>query len=334
MFYNYQKLLSYNAMFNFIIGERGVGKTYGALKFVINNFINKGEQFIYLRRYKTELPSNIDKLFGKLIKNEEFGEHELNLIKNKDSCTIKVDGEIAGYCIPLSTSLILKSNDFSDVKTIIYDEFIIEKSNYRYLQNEVHQLLEFVETVGRLRDIRVLFLGNAVQKANPYFNYWHLDTPYESEFKTFKDGLILVNYIKNLEYRAAKRKSRFGRLIDGTEYGAYAIDNKFLHENQTFIEKHDGHAKFFFNIIVDGYKIGIWSDPNTGKVYFSNKFDPACQIIYTVSANDHNENTTLIKASRSTFMLTILEKYRQGLVCFETQLIKALVLPVLNKYCN
>ena len=29
MWYNYNKILSYNAMFNFIIGERGVGKTYG-----------------------------------------------------------------------------------------------------------------------------------------------------------------------------------------------------------------------------------------------------------------------------------------------------------------
>ena len=334
MFYDYQKLLSYNAMFNFVIGERGVGKTYGALKFIVNKWLDKKEQFIYLRRYKTELPTNIDKLFGKLIKNGEFGEHELTLEKHRDQAIVKVDGEIAGYCLPLSTSMILKSNDFSDVKTIIYDEFIIEKSNYRYLQNEVHFLLEFVETVGRLRDIRVIFLGNAVQKANPYFNYWNLDTPFNSEFKTYRNGLILVNYIKNLQYRAAKRASRFGQLIDGTEYGSYAIDNKFLHENQTFIEKHDGHAKFFFIIIANGHKIGIWSSTVNGKIYFSNKYDDKCPIIYTTSTEDHNENTTLIKARNSTFMLTIIEKYRQGLVCFENQMIKSIILPILNKYCN
>ena len=321
-------------MFNFVIGERGVGKTYGALKFIVNKWLDKKEQFIYLRRYKTELPTNIDKLFGKLIKNGEFGDHELTLEKHRDQAIVKVDGEIAGYCLPLSTSMILKSNDFSDVKTIIYDEFIIEKSNYRYLQNEVHFLLEFVETVGRLRDIRVIFLGNAVQKANPYFNYWNLDTPFNSEFKTYRNGLILVNYIKNLQYRAAKRASRFGQLIDGTEYGSYAIDNKFLHENQTFIEKHDGHAKFFFIIIANGHKIGIWSSTVNGKIYFSNKYDDKCPIIYTTSTEDHNENTTLIKARNSTFMLTIIEKYRQGLVCFENQMIKSIILPILNKYCN
>ena len=40
MWYDYSKVLSYNAMFNFIIGERGVGKTYGAKKYAINRFIS------------------------------------------------------------------------------------------------------------------------------------------------------------------------------------------------------------------------------------------------------------------------------------------------------
>jgi recombination protein RecT len=42
-------------MINILIGERGVGKTYGATKFVINQFIKKGEQFAYIRRYKPEI---------------------------------------------------------------------------------------------------------------------------------------------------------------------------------------------------------------------------------------------------------------------------------------
>ena len=41
MYYDYQKVLSYNALLSFIIGERGVGKTYGAKKFCIKNYINK-----------------------------------------------------------------------------------------------------------------------------------------------------------------------------------------------------------------------------------------------------------------------------------------------------
>ena len=40
MYYNYNDLFSYNAMFNFVIGERGVGKTYGILKKCVKDFIN------------------------------------------------------------------------------------------------------------------------------------------------------------------------------------------------------------------------------------------------------------------------------------------------------
>lgn len=41
MYYDYNRILSYNAMLNFLIGERGVGKTYGASKFVVNQFLKK-----------------------------------------------------------------------------------------------------------------------------------------------------------------------------------------------------------------------------------------------------------------------------------------------------
>ena len=54
MFWNIQKTLSYNALFNFIVGNRGGGKTYGAKEFVINRFLKHQEQFVYIRRYKKE----------------------------------------------------------------------------------------------------------------------------------------------------------------------------------------------------------------------------------------------------------------------------------------
>lgn len=63
MYYNYNKILSYNAFINILIGERGVGKTYGASKMVVNKFIKKNEQFAYIRRYKSDLKERSIKLF-------------------------------------------------------------------------------------------------------------------------------------------------------------------------------------------------------------------------------------------------------------------------------
>ena len=55
MFYSYDRIRSYNAIWNFIISNRGGGKTYGFKMMAIKNFLKNGKQFIYVRRYKTEL---------------------------------------------------------------------------------------------------------------------------------------------------------------------------------------------------------------------------------------------------------------------------------------
>ena len=54
-YYNFDKLFSYNFLIAFVIGERGVGKSFNAKVAVMKKFLKTGEQFIYVRRYKTEL---------------------------------------------------------------------------------------------------------------------------------------------------------------------------------------------------------------------------------------------------------------------------------------
>ena len=54
IFWNLRETLTHNMLFNFIIGNRGGGKTYGAKEWAIDNFIKTGEQFGYIRRYYIE----------------------------------------------------------------------------------------------------------------------------------------------------------------------------------------------------------------------------------------------------------------------------------------
>ena len=171
-------------------------------------------------------------------------------------------GEICGFAMPLSVANILKSATFENVDTIIFDEFLLANGTYHYLQDEVIQFLDVIETIARTRKIRVLLLGNAISVTNPYFDFFKITLPYNSEFKTFKDGLILVNYIKNEEYRQMKKSTAFGRLIDGTDYGKYAIDNEFLLDNNNFIHKKTPNAKFNFKLKINNQVYGVWTDYN------------------------------------------------------------------------
>ncbi|MCX4254698.1 MAG: phage DNA encapsidation protein, partial [Bacilli bacterium] len=281
--YSFNRVLSYSeAMLYFIIGERGVGKTYGATKYVANRFLKKNKQFVYLRRYKTELKTSVPKFWDAIKSNNEFPGQKLEVKGNN----FYINNKICGYAIPLSTANILKSTTFDNVDTIIFDEFILDKGNYHYLQNEVEKLLDIIETIGRLRDIKILFLGNAISVTNPYFLYFDLRLPYKSDIAKFKNGLIIVNYIKNENYRNLKKQTKFGRLIEGTDYGRYAIDNEFLRDNTSFIEKKDKKAKFIFIIYLNHKKYGIWL--NNENMFISEQIDPNCPIIITFNTNDHS----------------------------------------------
>ena len=184
MYYNYNKILSYNAMLNFLIGERGVGKTYGASKFVINQFLKKNEEFAYIRRYKPELSLAVPKFFSALINNNEFPDNHLYNKGNTFYCNEKP----CGYAMKLSTAQDLKSSNYNNVKNIIFDEFIIEEGQKKlYLKNEVFIFLNLIETIARLRDVRIFLLANAVTITNPYFLYFDISLPYNSDIKTYKN---------------------------------------------------------------------------------------------------------------------------------------------------
>lgn len=122
MYYDYHKIISYNAFINFLIGERGCGKTFGCTKFMINNFIKKKEQFVVIRRYKSEMKETLDTFFDSMIKNNVFSDHKFTTKGNK----FYIDDELAGYGIVLSTSQNLKGSNFDNVKTIMFDEYAIE----------------------------------------------------------------------------------------------------------------------------------------------------------------------------------------------------------------
>ena len=334
MFYNFDKLFSYNFLIAFVIGERGVGKSFNSKLAVLKKFIRTGEQFLYIRRYKTELDTALANFWDDLQANGYFDDLHLEVKKSKMLTQFLCDGEVCGYAVPLSTANILKSTPFPKVSTIIFDEFLLDTGGtYRYLKHEVTMFLDVIESVGRLRDnLKVILLGNALNvHASPYFAYWDLELPVDgSEFRTFKDGAIVVNYIRNLEYRKAKKASKFGKLIDGTEYGKYAIDNEILRENNSFIGKRPHNAVFECELIINGTPLGMWNG-HDGYMYISEKYDPNTVHKFVFDYSDHTEGTIFENARQNIWMSLAIRAYKQGWLKFESQKIKALAVSVMNE---
>ena len=315
MFWDISRPLSYNALFNFIVGPRGAGKTYGAKKYAINRFKKKHREFIYLRRYKPEL-EDIDKFFDDV--RNELPDDELK-VKGKK---FYINGEYAGRAMVLSTSKIKKSVAMPNVDLIIFDEFIIDKGVYHYLPGDVVYFLEFYETVARMRDdVIVFFLSNALTVSNPYFLYFDLKLPYNTDISCKNN--ILIQYFVNEVLAEKKSHTRFGQIISGTSYGNYAINNEFLRDDSSFVEKKSGACQFLFAFKYLDDVFGVWQNIKAGKMYVSKDRDTTRPILYALTKDDHEPNTLLLSSIRSSpYFKRFLQQYQLGNVFFETQQIK------------
>lgn len=322
--YDINRLLSFNRILNFCIGARGIGKTYGAKKYVVNRFIKHGKQFIYLRRYKTEL-RKVKNFFNDI--RQEFPDHEFKV----KGWELYIDGKLAGYAMPLSAWQSEKSNAYPDVETILFDEFIREKDNSGYLPNEVSSLLNLMDTVFRNRsDVRTICLSNAVSVVNPYFLYFKLTPDIERRFNA--NDSIVIEIPDSSDFAEQRRETRFGKLITGTDYADMSLDNKFTQDSNVFIERRSKESSFVFAMIYQGLTLGVWVDEKRHLLYVSQEFDPSSKHIYALTEEDMDESRFLFNSYKDNYHLHKLGRaFKSGLVRFDNQVMRNIGYEVFKK---
>ena len=166
-------ILNNDIPFIFLVGARGIGKSYGLLKWLYEN--NKNRKFIYMRRTEAEIEycsSNEGNPFSPI--NLDLN---INIEIKKVNQRIKgfYDGDTCiGYLMSLSTFYSKRSVSFVDVDYLFFDEFIPEK-NARPIKNEAEAFFNSIETISRNREIqekgylRVICASNSNTLDNPLF---------------------------------------------------------------------------------------------------------------------------------------------------------------------
>lgn len=337
LWWNPKRTRSYGCLFNYIIGNRGGGKTFNALHDCIERYIrtkdtDRPSQFLYVRRMKAELKKITTQqggeLFNDLIKHKKFSEHELKA----ESDVLTCDGDVMGYAVPLSTATILKSNPKPLVDTILFDEFIIDNTGtYHYLQDEVTKFLELYETVARpgtdpdRPPTVVFFLSNAVTVNNPYFYYFHLHPPVNGDIQRFGQSKdILVQSVANPELIERKKASRFGKMLEGSNYVSYAYDNQWLLDDERFVEKKTQRAMYYMSLRYKEQWLGIWYDQLQMVFYISLNYNPEFPVRYSATTDNHEPNTMLFKKGRgNTYIRHLMDAYNAGAVRYESVRIKS-----------
>lgn len=236
------KILSYGMPFNFVVGGRGTGKTYGAIKHSIDNNILT----ILMRRTQKQADLISKQEFSPLKPIcDDLGIQFEHKSISKDNCAIMLnkptvdESLVWGYTCALSTISNMRGFDASAVELLIYDEFIPEKHE-RPLRHEGTAFFNAYETINRNRELKgkkplqVLALANANDIGNPIFLECGLVMISEKmrqknqEVYLDKERGIGLFLLQRSPISHKKAETALYKLSGGSEYSSMALNNDFV----------------------------------------------------------------------------------------------------------
>ena len=323
MYIDFSKILSHNMFYNMLVGERGVGKTYGFKDWAINSFLKTGMQFMYIRRYKSEF-EDIGTFFDD---QEKYQNHEFRIEAGK----FYIDKKVAGFYVPLSKTIQKKSTVYNKVNKIMFDEFVIGKDFkrvYHYLPNEVESyFMNMISTVVRSRTdkIRIFLAGNADDIMCPYFAYFNLYPSNRIIDKNYMRNAMLYNS-DNAEFQEHMANTEFGKSVEGTTFAKKAIHNKFDIE-ESFVEKKQGNCAPYCCIKYNGLYFTFWVSYAHGRIYVTEQLVETVPC-YVLTVGENEVNTLLLSSKRAEPLKFIAKQVELNNIRYETYRIKNIMLDV------
>jgi hypothetical protein len=175
-YYSYSNILKYGCKTNVVFGERRNGKTFGALRLIIEE-IKKGFNFVYIRRKSSySVRSKIKNLFEE---HNDFCIEELGSIifynPLEKTYYINTDNgkKLVGYVATIEQAMEYKGSYFSNVSIIYFDEFI----DYSYFEDEKKRYVNLIKTItSNHKNITIILNANSVTRYCPYFELFGIDT--------------------------------------------------------------------------------------------------------------------------------------------------------------
>ena len=244
--------LGYTYIFN--VGQRGCGKTYGYIKWLIEN----NKKWIYVRRTEKQINFQADPILSSLIPNVRdmginWSIRSLAKGQVKQWWDVDNDKEIC-LCCALSTFNGMRGASFIDYDYILFDEFI-KSPEEKPLKNEGDAIIQMYETINRNRElydpdtnpnpkepVKLICIGNAFDIANDAFLQFNIIDLAErlakednkDEIDARDDKLIIYN--KYSPKAKDKEDTSIYKNVDGSIIDLN-LKNKFILNDFTYVGK-------------------------------------------------------------------------------------------------
>lgn len=334
-YYNWNDTLARDALVTMVIGYRGAGKTYGLRKQFIKDFLKDGSRFCDISRTKSERKRVAQGYFSKLVAN---GDADNLVFKySGDKCYVadkpeddnKPEWEIIGYFVALTEAITAKKQTYVNVKRILFDEALIDKSispYSRYLSNEFGILANLIDSITRENinnDIKnmphLYLLGNAVDLTNPYFIGYGINKIPKHGYTWYDRKKFLLHYPEAEEALIKERidNTLSGYLSSKTEQGASALYNDFSVKSNGLIEKRPKGTKFLYGYTFKDRTYGIWQSRDY-YIYVCDKVPKSGALIYGLSSSDDSINLTIARRNEGVFLF-LKDCFYNGLVRYNSE---------------
>lgn len=230
LYYYPNRLFSYDPKkywYYVCIGSRGRGKTVSAWRWVLKRFMKYGERFVWLRL--TEAPikkasRNQGSTLAPQFLLDQLGINELsmrgNIIYVKVTKNDKTREYMAGAMDAISTFYTSKGQDMSGYTNVVFDE-INRESGERSTFDITRAFINQIETIARLRIIRVLMLGNTILDTSEILGLFNFQPKKFGIYKLTRKHCI-IEYLDDTEaFKLARKNSMAGTLLgDNKEISA------------------------------------------------------------------------------------------------------------------
>ena len=318
---NIAGILQLGLPFNFIVGGRGTGKTYGALKYAVES----GRMFMLMRRTQEQCNLINKPQFSpfKAICDDTGWDIRSESISKYNAAFMRGD-DCIGYTCALSTIANLRGFSAEDVTLCVFDEFIKEVHE-RPMHGEGTALLNAYETMNRNRELKgkkpmqLLCLANAFDIANPIF--MSLGLVGTAERMKQKQQEVYVNRESGIglflpmseRISGEKRKTALYKLTEGSTYSDMALSNSFSYNPTDRIKAQN--LKEYRPIVTVG-EITIYRHKSGRKYYVSEH--------RTGEPPEFHTDETDLKRFISNYGRRLYKAHMAGHVLFENMLCKSL----------
>lgn len=325
---NMRDLDGHKPRFFMVTSNRSAGKTTYFHRYLFNRFLKHGEKFAILYRYKDML-DDLDGKFFKDIGPLFFPDYLCKAVKKSHGDYIELytckrgeeENEEAwkccGYGLALNTANKLKnfSHYFSDIKTMYFDEFQAEFSEY--CPKELNKFFNIYATIARghgeqFRYLPVIMSANTVSVINPYFSYFKITNRLQSNTKFLRGHDYVLECNFNESASNAMQEASFMKYSDD-KYLQYQSGGVYCLDNTAFLEKKTGMNRYVCTILLHGreYGVRLYDD---GILYINKQPDKTSPNRFSGDIESHNLSTIITPSA--VYKKQLIEYFNRGYLRF------------------